>query len=320
MNKLTSSSKHTMLTRVITAIIMCVLAVPCLLFGSWYYFAAMVVMSIVSVFEFIQAPNKGRYGVAIYVVVYALLALMIYSPFFFDETLHSSINNSNLIVITSPNLPLFFVVMYLIVLFVISLFSNKLLVGDVCYLFTMGLYIALTFSCMMYVRYLPNNYVTINEPWEEITTCLLATYVVIGTIGNDIGAYFIGILFGKHKMAPRVSPNKTWEGFAGGIVISFATSFLFAWVMERLGYPILSNILCMEKWWRLVTLSLIMPFVGDIGDLMFSLIKRTYAIKDFGRIFPGHGGILDRVDSLSLVCIVVSFMILVFINGWNGLL
>ena len=114
---------------------------------------------------------------------------------------------------------------------------------------------------------------------------------------NDIGAYFIGVLFGRNKVNPRISPKKTWEGFFGGIVISFLISMGFALLVGYLGYPILP-FLTPERWYWIVLLSLAMPIIGNLGDFTFSSIKRHYEIKDFGMLLKGHGGILDRLIAL----------------------
>ena len=120
---------------------------------------------------------------------------------------------------------------------------------------------------------------------------------MIGVMMNDIGAYFVGILFGKHKMNPRISPKKTWEGFVGGIVISTLFSTLFALIMALVHRPILPRFDLNQIYW-VVLVSIVMPLAGDIGDFVFSAIKRNEGIKDFSNLLPGHGGILDRIDSM----------------------
>ena len=125
---------------------------------------------------------------------------------------------------------------------------------------------------------------------------------------TDIGAYFVGILFGKHKMNERISPKKTWEGFWGGIVFSVVISLSFAFILAATNNPLLT-FLDMNHWYFIVILSLGMPFFAVLGDFVFSSLKRHYEIKDFGKIIPGHGGILDRCDSLIFVAIFVAVFI-----------
>ncbi|MGI6608153.1 MAG: phosphatidate cytidylyltransferase [Erysipelotrichaceae bacterium] len=123
---------------------------------------------------------------------------------------------------------------------------------------------------------------------------LLLFYTCFATYITDTFALFIGKAFGKQQLNSRISPNKTIEGTLGGYVFGAIISFLF-------GYFFISEASLIF----LISGSLIMPITGQIGDLAFSAIKRRFNIKDFGKIFPGHGGILDRVDSVTFNCLVM---------------
>ncbi len=114
----------------------------------------------------------------------------------------------------------------------------------------------------------------------------------------DASAYFVGVFFGKHKLIPDVSPKKTVEGAAGGIVGVVISAVIFGLVMQY-GFARTPNYL------MLITISLIGGFVSQWGDLIASLLKREHSIKDYGRLFPGHGGIMDRFDSTIAVSIFV---------------
>jgi phosphatidate cytidylyltransferase len=107
------------------------------------------------------------------------------------------------------------------------------------------------------------------------------------TWANDTCAYFAGRLFGRHKLHPAVSPNKTWEGFAGGAVGSVAGMF----IARSVAFPALTTADC-------VALGLLGAVLGPLGDLCESLLKRAHGVKDSGFLIPGHGGLLDRVDAL----------------------
>jgi phosphatidate cytidylyltransferase len=109
--------------------------------------------------------------------------------------------------------------------------------------------------------------------------------------GSDTGAYFSGRWFGKHKLYESVSPKKTWEGAIGGVAIATAAAFVqhYAW-----GAPAIDPI-------HLAILAPVATAVGQLGDLAESLLKRSLGVKDSGRIMPGHGGLLDRVDALIFV-------------------
>ena len=112
---------------------------------------------------------------------------------------------------------------------------------------------------------------------------------ILATIASDIGGYIAGVLFGKHPMAPSISPKKSWEGAAGSLIASIGASTAF--VLYILEGP----------WWAGVALGVVGVVFATLGDLSESLIKRDLGLKDMGNILPGHGGIMDRLDSLIAV-------------------
>jgi phosphatidate cytidylyltransferase len=106
------------------------------------------------------------------------------------------------------------------------------------------------------------------------------------TIGSDIGGYAAGVLFGKHPMAPSISPKKSWEGFAGSLLFQMVIGILlFVYLLDA-------------SWWAGAITGIVMTFTATGGDFIESGIKRDLGIKDMGSIIPGHGGIMDRLDSL----------------------
>ena len=110
--------------------------------------------------------------------------------------------------------------------------------------------------------------------------------LVLLTIGADIGGYFAGVLFGKHPMAPRISPKKSWEGLVGAVLLEIGIGIAL-WVYLFDG-----------SWWKGALAGAIMAVTATFGDLIESMIKRDLGIKDMSRLVPGHGGIMDRLDSL----------------------
>lgn len=125
----------------------------------------------------------------------------------------------------------------------------------------------------------------------------------------DAGAYFAGTFLGKHKLCPEISPKKTWEGFFGGVISAGIFAVLLGW-----GYELWDLIFTGENHFKvniivLLITGLIGAVLGVLGDLSASLLKRKCSIKDFGNILPGHGGIMDRFDS---VLFVAPFIYLVF--------
>ncbi len=122
---------------------------------------------------------------------------------------------------------------------------------------------------------------------------------------SDTGAYFTGTFFGRHKLCPDISPKKTAEGSVGGVLLTIISGVVFALIATSwCGRSI--------SWGAVLALCAAGSVLGQIGDLVFSFIKREYKIKDYGKIFPGHGGILDRFDSIALTTPFVYLMLSLF--------
>jgi phosphatidate cytidylyltransferase len=149
--------------------------------------------------------------------------------------------------------------------------------------------IALTLFGLMYVPWLLNFIQMINY-FPRANGTLYLLYFILVTKFSDVGAYCVGSLIGRHKMIPRISPGKTWEGFAGAIVVSTGASVAFAhFAGDRLAGMNLMHA---------IILGVILSVGAVIGDLIESLFKRESGVKDSGRYLPGIGGILDLLDSL----------------------
>lgn len=149
--------------------------------------------------------------------------------------------------------------------------------------------ISTTLFGLMYVPWLLNFIQKINF-FPNVEGAFYILYFILVTKFSDLGAYVTGSVIGKHKMIPRISPNKTWEGFAGAIVISTLASIVFAhYAGDRLAGM---NLL------HATILGILLSTTAVLGDLIESLFKREAGVKDSGRFFPGIGGILDLMDSL----------------------
>lgn len=123
--------------------------------------------------------------------------------------------------------------------------------------------------------------------------------LMVVTIGADSGAYYVGTRWGRHKLCPAVSPGKSWEGYAGGLVTALAGVLLVGWLF----FPAINRL-------QLLGFAFILAQVGVIGDLLESILKRGAGVKDSGALLPGHGGILDRIDSLLLAAPVLYYLLL----------
>jgi phosphatidate cytidylyltransferase len=175
-----------------------------------------------------------------------------------------------------------------LILFVLGLCVRQFLARDNT---TAVLSIATTLFGLMYVPWLMNFIQKINF---FIHTGgdghFYVLYFVLITKFSDVGAYSVGSLIGKHKMIPRISPGKTWEGFGGAIVVSTLASLLFVhFASEKM--PAMN-------WKHAIVLGVVLSATAVVGDLIESLFKREAGVKDSGKIFPGIGGILDLLDSL----------------------
>lgn len=164
-----------------------------------------------------------------------------------------------------------------------------------------SLYLGWPMSFFLLLRgYQPATLGGANGVWLFLPTGVWWLLVVLfGAWSFDIAAFFTGRYFGRHKLAPHISPGKTWEGVAGGFIFSIIVTLLLA--VRPLGIP----------WYLAILLGVLIGAAAVFGDLAESLIKRQTHVKDSGQIMPGHGGILDRVDSALFVVTVVYLFTLV---------
>ena len=147
---------------------------------------------------------------------------------------------------------------------------------------------------MMRVALLAGFAVLLLVPDDGATRVILFIATVVG---NDVGGYAAGVLFGKHPMAPTVSPKKSWEGMAGSVLACIVVAT-----------PIVTLLLD-GPWWGGVAFGAALAVSATLGDLGESLIKRDLGIKDMGNLLPGHGGLMDRMDSL-LPSAAVAYLLL----------
>lgn len=326
-NELSTEVKHSMKTRIISAIIGCIIVVPLFLLGDFFIFALVGFATIVGTYEIVHCAKK-KYNPALYIVAIILALLMTYWPIF--VTLPGFINNPEATWSLFGAFERLYISIMVLALGAFGLFFMVIIdkgftVRDACFMFTMIMIMTVGFQSVLYVRYLPSlQYRSVNgielhffNWYDNFESAILLIYVLLGTFMTDIGAYFIGVFFGKHKMNPRISPKKTWEGFIGGVAFSLAFSFAFGITLCATGHPLVVGILDMNHWYLILILSLILPLVSTLGDFVFSSAKRHFEIKDFGNIIPGHGGILDRVDSV-IFSMITTAIFLEMIQYWSA--
>lgn len=312
-NVITEKTKKSFKTRLITSVFIAATCIPAVILGDWFFAIFICLVSIVGTWEFIKVLKANKHPIWIDIFTFVMTLTFIYWAMFKNYMTNGELINSSGHILMSDILisTLGFAVL-ICGLFLGAITSEKFSVSDVCYYFTMSLFLSLSIQAMYFLRFAPMSSITNGYDYggNQIASCCLFAYMLIGSFGSDIGAYIIGILFGKHKMNPRISPNKTWEGFFGGIVISFILSFTFGMVLSSCGIPLLKGILDHEHWYWLLLVSVIMPIVSVIGDFIFSSIKRYYNVKDFSNLLPGHGGVLDRIDSVLVTSLIVTLLLI----------
>lgn len=193
----------------------------------------------------------------------------------------------------------------LILLFFICIFiliawrSKTFQLLDVVFIFTWIIYLVFAFKAVNFLMLSQINLSKLGWP------SLLLVLVIV--VSNDVGAFIGGVIYGKTKIAPKISPNKTWEGAITGlvtaIVLSMVTVTIFLQTSNYNPLPFLEGNSKAPIYIGYLATIFILSIVSQIGDLLFSYLKRNYQVKDFSNILPGHGGLLDRLDSFSAVAI-----------------
>lgn len=348
MNTLSQSKQTSMLVRIITGIIFVLVVFPCLFLGGWFHFILVFLLAGFATYEILQAPGKNHFPLGIKILSYCFMFLFLIS--FFTKGWITRNNPFQLNVTPDFYSPLRFlypillVGTYFFIVALVGIISEKVQLQDITYLTTMMVFLAISFVGMLYLRYFPNGSGTVhaNTYFKDVygskqwwvSSGLIIT-LCLGTWASDAGAYFVGILFGKHPMNKRVSPHKTWEGFIGGCIFSYIIFFGASAIFEYgLKSPLVPGILQFQtsevlkemnvlggaSWVFLAIFGLLLPFVGNLGGFFFSLIKRHYEIKDYGKILPGHGGIIDRFDSVLANCAMSSVLLFIMSYGFNVVL
>jgi len=157
---------------------------------------------------------------------------------------------------------------------------------------------AWTIAGILYVGWLLSYFVALRDMDSGRNWVFLALFA---TFGSDTAAFFIGRAWGKHYLAPSISPGKTWEGVIAGILGAIIVSLLFT-LPTPLYLPF--------DYWQAILLGLLVSIFGQLGDLVESLLKRNMGVKDSGKLLPGHGGFLDRIDSVVFAGIVVYYYVI----------
>ena len=287
--------------RVITGFFMGVVMIPIIYLGGWFMLGLAAVLAYVATNELIKmhASMHGLSKVYQYVLPLISTGLVILG---------------GLAIYCSDYLNLTDMVFCIIVLFsalmIVSLFNKELKTTDVMLFFGFILYGGLGIFMATRTRYID----TLNGEKIKYLGLVLMGYVLLTTVFTDMGAYNFGLLLGKHKLCPTISPKKTIEGSIGGSFTGMVVGSAFLIICEQcMGFKLFMIENLFLRILAVAGVSLLLTIIAQFGDLVASKLKREYGIKDYGFIFPGHGGVMDRFDSLIMTG--TSFYIILAIMG-----
>lgn len=194
----------------------------------------------------------------------------------------------------------FQILWYIYTLFVFCFmlyFKNTINFRHIASVYTMSLVITFSLGSFIMARDIGGKYGTF-----YIILILVVAWM------TDTGAYFCGSFFGKHKLCPSISPQKTVEGAIGGVIVSVISAFLVCFIFKSFIFSETVYI----NYYLITIIGVLGAIISMIGDLSFSLVKRSCHIKDFGNFLPGHGGILDRLDSVIFLSPFIYFLLIIF--------
>lgn len=251
--------------RTITAVIAACIFIPIILFGGVLFHLSVYIIASIGVLELIKMKKISRYSVASAIGLALVWSLMFpYKDYGFAESTEPFITKSEITLVAM-----------LILLSYTVLVKNRFTFDDAGFLLISSIYIGMGFNYLIETQRAGLEYL------------FFALFTVWAT---DTGAYLFGRAFGKKKLWPQISPNKTIEGSIGGIFLACVVAFIFQLFVEMDHSMIV-----------VLLVTILISIAGQIGDLVESALKRHYAVKDSGRILPGHGGVLDRFDSLIFI-------------------
>lgn len=287
-----------MKVRIISALVgIVVLAGVLLCPYTWVFAVAAALLAALAVWELLHNTGIAKpLAFTIPAMVFAALGVIcMFRTWLYKPDLYAGIVPGDWYTQVLPFLPAAFAVVALIAW---VFCHKKISFNDACAGYLLTFYATVGFGSLAALRSLDSG--RFSGLWYVL-------HVLVVAWMSDTGAYFTGYFIGKHKMAPVISPKKTWEGFFGGWIISAVFSGLLGLAFN---YVVgVGNV-----WWSMKTfalLGLVLAPLSVLGDLLASWIKRRTGIKDYGSIMPGHGGVMDRFDSVILVAPVLYLLLFI---------
>ncbi|MFN7912034.1 MAG: phosphatidate cytidylyltransferase [Bacteroidota bacterium] len=273
--------------RSISALVFVIVLMGAVLYSYWSLILFFLIISVIGIHEFYNLANK--LGAKPFRLPGYLLGVSVFLAFVDFTTIFNYYFKQNVFAYLS-----ILTMLFLLTTCVLKLRQQPIL--DLCYTVFGVTYVSIPFAL---VGYLAGTWSSLNQTGESSAWTILSVIFLIWS--NDTFAYLGGSLFGKHKLLERVSPGKTWEGTVFGVLVTIVVSFLLQ-----------TYLLHSENMLLWITLGILVPITATIGDLFESLLKRKAGVKDSGSLMPGHGGVLDRFDSLLFVVpvtlVVVKFL------------
>ncbi len=259
--------------RVISAIVALAIIIPLIILGGIYFYLGAGLIGLIGFNELLTIREKKKK---------IPLLMKFLSIASFAIIMMSSVTNT-----ISFNMDFCYIVIPFILCLIPLVFyhnKNKYDFDDAMYLIGIIFFLGIAFNLLITIRNLDIYYFI---------------YLILITIMSDTFAHFFGTQIGKYKLCPTISPNKTIEGLIGGTVMAtFIGTIFYVTIFDFSDSAII-----------IILISLLLSLMSALGDLVFSAIKRHYDVKDFGNIMPGHGGVLDRVDSIIFASIALALVL-----------
>ena len=262
-----------MKTRIISAIVALAIIVPILILGGYYFTFGVCLIAALGYKEVIELKESHDRIPMLMVFIGFLCMLAIILSNNVDSSIYKGLTYQTLVI-------------NLILLLIPTIFykNNNYTTKDAFYLIGVTYLLGITFNILIILRNRGLN---------------LFIYLILIPIITDTFAMLFGKFLGKHKLCPKLSPNKTWEGAIGGSVVGSLVGVIIYFILVGAITP------------QVILITILLTVVGQMGDLVMSKIKRENNIKDFSNIMPGHGGILDRLDSIFFVFFSYMFLLII---------
>ncbi|MGY4689853.1 phosphatidate cytidylyltransferase [Salibacterium sp. K-3] len=259
--------------RMITGIIGALIFLTVVVLGGWVFNLAVAGVASIALHELLKMKHIKTCSM-MGLISYLFMWILLVPESWLEPTLLSGI----------PKVELFLMmILFLLALTVVT--KNSFTFDEAGFVILSSVYIGYGFYHLLLTRNIEEN---------GLVLVFLVLFIIWAT---DTGAFFVGKQWGRYKLWPEISPKKTVEGFIGGVVTAGVIGLLFHQV-----FPVF------ESWFVFTLFIVVTSISGQLGDLVESALKRHYAVKDSGKVLPGHGGILDRFDSLIFVLPVLHFL------------